>query len=111
MKIKQFLKTNLVAIAALLFTVSIMSFKLAESKLADKAADQNFYYISEDMSEGAFHTVGNWTTSEGGSAGCVTSGARPCKVIVPDGSSLSSVLGSKTNAQVLAISIQRKLEP
>ena len=29
---------------------------------------------------------------------------RPCKVTVPEGSTLSSVLGSKTNSQVLAIS-------
>ena len=63
------------------------------------------------QSNPAFHNVNNWTTAESGSAGCVTSGERPCKVIVPDGSSLSTVLGSKTNAQVLDISIQRKLEP
>lgn len=107
MKIKQFLKTNAIAIVAIFFTVATMSFKMAENK----AADQNFYYISEDMNEGAFHNVSNWTTAESGSTGCVTSGERPCKVIVPDGSSLSTVLGSKTNAQVLDISIQRKLEP
>ena len=107
MKMKTFLKTNALAIMALLFAGSIMSFKIAE----DKAADQNFYYISEDMSEGAFHDVNNWTRAESGSTGCVTSGERPCKVIVADGSSLSTVLGSKTNAQVLDISIQRKLEP
>ena len=107
MKMQTFLKTNALAIMALLFAGSIMSFKIAE----DKAADQNFYYISEDMSEGAFHDVNNWTSAESGSTGCVTSGERPCKVIVPDGSSLSTVLGSKTNAQVLDISIQRKLEP
>lgn len=107
MKMKTFLKTNALAIMALLFAGSIMSFKIAE----DKAADQNFYYISEDMSEGAFHNVNNWTTNESGSTGCVTSGERPCKVVVPDGNTLSSVLGTKTNAQVLDISIQRKLEP
>ena len=60
MKMKTFLKTNALAIMALLFAGSIMSFKIAE----DKAADQNFYYISEDMSEGAFHDVNNWTSAE-----------------------------------------------
>ena len=60
MKMKTFLKTNALAIMALLFAGSIMSFKIAE----DNAADQNFYYISEDMSEGAFHDVNNWTSAE-----------------------------------------------
>ena len=107
MNIQSFLKTNALAIMALIFAGSLMSFKLAENN----TADQNFYYISEDMTEGAFHDVNNWTSAESGSTGCVTSGERPCRVIVPDGSSLSTVLGSKTNAQVLDISIQRKLEP
>ena len=107
MKMQSFLKTNALAIMALIFAGSLMSFKLAENN----TEDQNFYYISEDMSEGAFHDVNNWTSAESGSTGCVTSGERPCRVIVPDGSSLSTVLGSKTNAQVLDISIQRKLEP
>lgn len=107
MKFNQFLKINAVAIAAVMFTGAVMSFKMAEKK----AADQTFYYISEDMNEGAFHTTANWTNSAGGSAGCVTSGDRPCKVIVPEGSSLSSVLASKTNAQVLTIAVQRKLAP
>jgi hypothetical protein len=106
MKMKTFLKTNALAIMALLFAGSIMSFKIAE----DKAADQNFYYISEDMSEGAFHDVNNWTTANRKHRMCTT-GERPCKVVVSDGNTLSSVLGTKTNAQVLDISIQRKLEP
>ena len=56
-----------------------------------------------NMSEGAFHDVNNWTSAESGSTGCVTSGERPCKVIVPDGSSLSTVLGSKTKATFTTI--------
>ncbi|OPB71135.1 hypothetical protein [Elizabethkingia meningoseptica] len=107
MRFNQILKANAVAIAAVIFSGAVMSFKVMEKK----AADQTFYYISEDMNEGAFHNTANWTNSASGSAGCVTSGDRPCKVIVPEGSSLSSVLGSKTNSQVLGIAVQRKLAP
>ena len=60
MNIQSFLKTNALAIMALIFAGSLMSFKLAENN----TADQNFYYISEDMSEGAFHDVNNWTSAE-----------------------------------------------
>ena len=76
MKMKTFLKTNALAIMALLFAGSIMSFKIAE----DKAADQNFYYISEDMSEGAFHDVNNWTSAES------------CLVVLRIGESLPVIL-------------------
>lgn len=99
MKIKQFFKTNALAIAAIIFAGTTMSFKLAERK----AAPQDFYYNSNDISANAFHNVANWNTTM--PADCSTEEpVRPCKVTVPEGSTLSSVLGSKTNSQVLAIS-------
>ncbi|MBF8457240.1 hypothetical protein IV494_08595 [Kaistella sp. G5-32] len=107
MKTFKFLKINFMLVVALLTAGITMSFKLAEKNSADTA----YYYISEDMSEGSFHNVNNWTTASSGGADCVTTGDRPCKVIVPENSSLGSVLGSKNNSQVLAISVNRKLEP
>ncbi|OWK72890.1 hypothetical protein CBW16_11615 [Flavobacteriaceae bacterium JJC] len=95
-------------LAAALLTAGItMSYKVAEKKANDTA----YFYNSDDMSEGAFHNVSNWTTSTSAGIGCVTSGVRPCKVIVPENSSLSDVLGSKDNEEVLDISVNRKSAP
>ena len=76
MNIQSFLKTNALAIMALIFAGSLMSFKLAENN----TADQNFYYISEDMSAGAFHDVNNWTSAES------------CLVVLRIGESLPVIL-------------------
>lgn len=97
MKLNQFLKINVVAIAAIMFTGSVMSFKIIEKK----TADQQFYYNSTDVSEGAFSDVNNW--QEGISPSCIVSGDRPCKMIVPEGDNLNSQIGGLTNSQVLAI--------
>lgn len=95
-------------LAAAILTAGVtMSFKMAESKAADTA----YYYNSEDMSEGAFHNVSNWTTSSSAGIGCVTSGFRPCRVNVPENSTLGDVLGSKDNEEVLNISVNRKSAP
>lgn len=85
-------------LAAALLTAGItMSFKMAESKDVDTV----YYYSSNDVSEGAFATVGNWSSSI--SPSCLTSGNRPCKMTVPEGTSLSDQIGGKTNDEVLAI--------
>lgn len=89
--------------------IGAMSFKKSDGY---HSAEQIFYYNSNNMSEGAFHTVANWTSNATtGSVGCQDSGERPCKVIVPSGSNLSTVLASKSNADVLAIAIDRKAAP
>ncbi|MGV4415471.1 hypothetical protein [Chryseobacterium sp. T1] len=97
MKINQFLKINAVAIAAIMFTGALMSFKIVEKK----AADKQFYYNSTNTSEGAFSNVNNWV--EGTSPSCLESGNRPCSMIVPEGSDLEDVISGLTNDQVLAI--------
>ena len=107
MKTIKFLQTHFLLAAALLTAGVTMSFKMTEKKADDTA----YFYNSDDMSEGAFHTVGNWTTSPSAEIGCVTSGVRPCKVIVPENSSLADVLGSKDNQEVLDISVNRKSAP
>lgn len=84
-----------------------MSFKMAESKNA--ATD--YYYVSDDMSDGAFRTVAHWSTTNN-SVGCVTNeDVLPCKIAVPDNTSLSSILAGKSNEQVLDISDGYKPEP
>ena len=107
MKLIQFLKVNALAIAAVIVAGTTMSFKMAEKR----NAPQTFYYNSTDTNPGDFHMVSNWSTTDNPEDPCFTKGERPCKVIVPDGSTLSTVLGSKTNAQVLAIAIDRKATP
>ncbi|MDV4042954.1 hypothetical protein CMT37_08955 [Elizabethkingia anophelis] len=107
MKLNSLLKTNAIAIAAIMFAGTAMSFKIAEKN----AADQTFYYVSENMSEGSFHNAGNWNTSNSDNINCSTTRVRPCKITVPEGSTLSDVLGSKTNDQVLDISEGYKPAP
>ncbi|WP_066439299.1 hypothetical protein [Chryseobacterium sp. CCH4-E10] len=97
MKINQFLKINAVAIAAIMFTGALMSFKIVEKK----AAETQYYYNSSDVTEGSFSDVNKWAI--GTSPSCLTSGDRPCKMIVPEGDSLEDQIGGLTNAQVLAI--------
>lgn len=97
MKLNQILKANAVAIAAVIFSGAVMSFKVMEKKSADK----QYFYNSSDVSEGAFAEVANW--QEGTSPSCITSGNRPCSMTVPEGSSLNDVIDGLTNAQVLAI--------
>lgn len=85
---------------AVLTAAITMSFKTADHKPAATV----HYYVSTDMSPGAFRNVANWSTTNN-SIGCVTEEDElPCKITVPEGSSLSSILASKSNPQVLVIS-------
>ena len=102
MKMKTFLKTNALAIMALLFAGSIMSFKIAE----DNADSTTYFYNSEDVSTGAFANVSHWQTTN--ASECENYGDRPCSIVVPDGQTLSGVLAGKNNVQVLSMSPNRK---
>ncbi|ATL42190.1 hypothetical protein [Elizabethkingia occulta] len=102
MKINHFFKTNALAIAAIIFAGTTMSFKLAEKK----AAPVTYFYNSSLTSAGAFADPSHWQATD--LPGCETEGERPCKIIVPDGSSINAVLSGKTNAQVLSISMDRR---
>ncbi|MCG2793417.1 MAG: hypothetical protein L6262_07735 [Weeksellaceae bacterium] len=97
MKFNQFLKINAVAIAAVMFTGTVMSFKMTEKK----TDVQQFYYNSTDTSAGAFSQESNWAVGAGSS--CLTTGNKPCTITVPEGQDLIDVIGGLTNPQVLAI--------
>ncbi len=91
--------------------IGAMSFK----KGGDKAvkADTTYFYISSDMSAGAFATPdsAHWSiTNSNGECG-EPDPIRPCKITVPAGSTLSSVLSGKDNDAVLAISEGYKSAP
>lgn len=98
MKTISFLKRHFLVAIALLTAGVTMSFKMAEK---EKAVDTVYYYNSNDLSEGSFATVSNWSNSI--SPSCVSLGDRPCKMTVPTGSTLNAQIGGKTNTQVLAI--------
>lgn len=101
MKLNSFLKTHAVAIAAVLFAGGVMSFKTMEKKAAT-----TYFYNSSDTSDNAFSDVSHWGTTN--SETCITGGERPCRIVVPDGQTLSSMLSGKNNDQVLDIALQRK---
>lgn len=81
-------------VAALAIAAVTMSFKMA-------ADPTTYHYVSNSTAAGAFATTSNW--AEGESDECQTTGNKPCEIEVPDGSSLSTLLSGKNNAQVLAI--------
>lgn len=103
MKIKQFLKINAIAILAVMFTGSIMSFKLWEKK----SAPITYFYNSTNITAGAFANPSHWQTTNDG-VSCEDDGERPCSIVVPDGQTLSGVLAGKNNVQVLSMSPNRK---
>ncbi len=95
-------------LAAALLTAGVtMSFKMAEKEMASTV----HYYVSDDMSEGAFANPANWNTVNEDGVNCGTVEIRPCKVTVATGSTLSAKLGSKTNLEVLGISEGFKPNP
>lgn len=102
MKTLKFLQNNFLLAAALLTAGITMSFKVAEKE----AAATTYYYNSSDISANAFADVSHWATTNAES--CLTEGDRPCRIVVQDGQTLSSMLSGKNNAQVLAIAVQRK---
>jgi len=106
MKLQQFLKSNAIAIVALLTIGTTMSFKLYEKK-ADTTGTL-YFYISPSKAAGAFHDISNWNTQNNDDINCSSLGERPCKITVPQGQNLFDVLGSKENDEVLLIAEGRK---
>ncbi|MBH1960117.1 MAG: hypothetical protein I8H68_08400 [Flavobacteriia bacterium] len=100
MKTVHFLRTHFLLMAALLTAGIAMSFKTDSSKKAVTV----YHYDSNSMAPGAFSTVSNWAVGNP-VENCATSrDVRPCKITVPEGSTLSSILAGKNNSQVLDIS-------
>lgn len=102
MKLNSFLKTHAVAIAAVLFAGSVMSFKTMEKKAAT-----TYFYNSTSTAPGAFATEGNWGTANNLES-CLSSGNRPCRIIVEEDETLHDKINGKINSVVLAMSVDRK---
>ena len=102
MKHLQFIRTHFLLAVALLTAGITMSFEKAENK----NAATTYYYNSSDVSANAFADASHWATTN--SESCLTSGERPCRINVPEGQTLSSMLAGKDNNQILAIAVQRK---
>ncbi|MCZ2085765.1 MAG: hypothetical protein LC112_15965 [Flavobacteriales bacterium] len=102
MKFNQFLKFNLMAIVAVLFVNTAMSFKKPEKK----AVSQTFYYSYSGMTEGDFADPGHWQAGDPGD--CETEGLKPCTIIIQDNETLGGVLAGKDNQAVLDRSVGRK---
>ncbi|WP_276964373.1 hypothetical protein [Chryseobacterium sp.] len=101
MKLNQILKANAVAIAAVIFSGAVMSFKVMEKKAAT-----TYFYNNSSIASGAFSNPSHWQTTN--LSGCEDEGERPCSIVVPDGETLNDVLDGKSNAQVLSMSSGRK---
>ena len=118
MKMIHSLKANILQIAGLLAVVLTLSFTFAPGKSEKRNNPDKvesvatvYFYTSNDMSVGAFADPSHWNTiNDNGECGELQP-VRPCKITVPAGSSLSSVLSGKDNTGVLAISEGYKGEP
>lgn len=108
MKIIHSLKANILQIAGLLAVILTLSFTFVPSKSEkfDKVETVNtvYFYASNNMSAGAFADPTNWSTTNSHGECGEPQPVRPCKITVPTGSSLSSVLSGKNNNQVLVMS-------
>lgn len=105
MKTIKFLKINLMAIVAILFASTVMSFKLDNQPR--ERTDNVYFYVSSDKSEGAFHTVGNWSLTND-AVNCNTGGERPCSITVPSNIALSTYLGAQSNDDIMELSAGTK---
>ena len=108
MKAIKFLKIKFLLMAALLTAGITMSFKMTEKP--EVKAPTIYHYISDDMNEGDFKKVANWSTVDDEVA-CGSKRVRPCAVTVQENSMLATVLGNKTNEEVLDISDGFKPQP
>lgn len=94
MKTIKFLKINLLVIVAVLFASSVMSFNIHEKK-----TEGNYHYYNSS-SVSSFNTLSKWDVMNN-SENCISGGERPCKIFVPEGLTLSDVIGGKTDQYIL----------
>ena len=108
MKTISFLRNHFLVAIALLTAGVTMSFTMAEKKAV---TDVEYHFIGDDMDPGSFRNLANWSTTNN-SVACVSEEPiLPCKITLPENVSLGNVLGSKNNAEVLAISEGYKPAP
>lgn len=98
MKTISFLRTNFIGVVALLMVIITMSFTMTGTK----GVDTEYEYNSASTMPGAFGNTSNWKMATS-SPSCELTGQRPCRIVVPAGSTLVAQIGGKTNSQVLAI--------
>ncbi len=98
MKTRSFLRNNFMGVAAMLMVIITMSFTMT----GNKNAVTEYEYDSASTMNGAFGNTANWKVATSSPA-CELTGDRPCRIVVPAGSTLASQIGGKTNSQVLAI--------
>ncbi len=108
MKTISFLKKHLIWGMALMIGLVAMSFNSSSKKAepVKETKSTTYYYNSTDVNPNAFAVVSHWSTSN--SDMCETDGERPCRIIVPEGQSLSNILAGKDNDGVLAVALGRK---
>ena len=94
MKTIKFLKVNLIAIVALIFASSIMSFNSHEKK----TEGEYHYYNNSSLS--SFNTLTKWSLVND-SENCISGGERPCKIFVAEGQTLNDVIGGKTDLFIM----------
>ena len=113
MKMIHSLKSNILLIAGLIAVVLTMSFTQSNTENGEKieTVDTVYHYVSSDMTSGAFANPANWSTTNANGACSSPEPIRPCKITVPEGTSLSSVLSGKNNDEVLDISDGYKGQP
>lgn len=109
MKTIKFLNTHFLLAIVLLTAGVMLSFTMADKEVVVKASTI-YHYVSDDMSPGAFSNVSNWSTIDDEVA-CGSERFRPCAVTIQEGSTLTAVLGTKTNTEVLNISEGYKPAP
>lgn len=108
MKTIKFLKTHFL-LAIVLITAGItLSFKMADQAVTKSPII--YHYVSDDMTPGAFSNVANWNTVDD-EVPCGSERFRPCAITVQENNTLSAVLGTKTNDEVLNISEGFKAAP
>lgn len=102
MKLNAILKMGaaMMVLALMIFVVQSFGKKNKES------VPQTYYYVSSDLSEGAFGSAVHWETVDPGD--CEADGERPCKITVPSGQTINSVLSGKDNETVLGMSNGRR---
>ena len=101
MKTIKFLRRHFFVAIALLTAGVTLSFKMAEKE--EVKAPTIYHYVSDDMEEGDFKKVANWSTVDD-EVQCGADRIRPCAITVQENSTLATVLGNKTNSEVLDIS-------
>ncbi len=98
MKTNSFIKAHGMWVVALLTAGITMSFQMAEKDL--KTEDVVYHYIGNSVHD-QFNDVNMWSITNDSNPCVELDDDLPCKITLPEGVTLSSELGSKSNSAVL----------